>query len=302
MKKFLPMLLFSYSLIGVHPTAAAAESVQAWDVREYIQNATLQEKWAAKFFLDHHPLNRNERILDIGSGDGKLTSILAASVPHGEVVGIDHSESMVNHANTHYDKHHFPNLSFVLADAANPSFYWQQNNKFDIAVSFTALHWVKNQTAVLKNVASVLKPGGQIFFRLCSDGEDPIQIIADNLIKQDKWKRYFTDFTDPMTRFSVLDYKQLLQESGFINTSVHEISEDDILDSYQDLFKMTKSWLPHAKHLPKEKQEAFLNEIVATYKEKYPLSKDGKIHLYDHYLEVHATMPKVSIKTNNHSK
>jgi DNA-binding CsgD family transcriptional regulator len=50
---------------------------QIWDGKKYNKTALLQEKWGKNFFLSNHKLLGNEKILDIGSGDGKITFNIA---------------------------------------------------------------------------------------------------------------------------------------------------------------------------------------------------------------------------------
>jgi len=57
-------------------------------------------------------LNVNERILDLGCGDGTLTAELAQLVPDGFVLGIDGSQNMIETARKLEKK----NLSFRVQD------------------------------------------------------------------------------------------------------------------------------------------------------------------------------------------
>ena len=69
------------------------------------------------------------RVLDVGCGDGKVTALIRAAA----VTGCDRSPSMVALAAREH-----PECSFVVADARELPF----DAEFDVAVSFTALHWV----------------------------------------------------------------------------------------------------------------------------------------------------------------
>ena len=56
----------------------------------------------------------NESILDVGSGDGKVTVSLSFRVPEGKVLGVDTSWPMLSFAKTKYPEKIYPN-SFTLA-------------------------------------------------------------------------------------------------------------------------------------------------------------------------------------------
>ncbi len=91
---------------------------------------------------------RGERILDLGCGDGALTAKIAAS--GATVVGVDSSPSMVEAAKA-------LGLDTRVASGAELSF----EHEFDAVFSNAALHWMRNQEAVLAGVHRALKPGGR---------------------------------------------------------------------------------------------------------------------------------------------
>ncbi len=72
-----------------------------WDPKDYAQNSGAQQGWAEDL-MERLRLAGNERILDIGCGDGKVSASLAERVPEGTVVGIDSSAEMIRYANVTY--------------------------------------------------------------------------------------------------------------------------------------------------------------------------------------------------------
>ena len=85
-----------------------------WDAKFYKKQARLQED-AALRILNQVSFNGDERVLDIGCGDGKITKKIAEMVPKGEVIGIDPSKEMIDEALADYS--HIPNLSFLQEGA-----------------------------------------------------------------------------------------------------------------------------------------------------------------------------------------
>src|ERR1700747_2750832 len=91
-----------------------------WNAQEYHQLSALQDSMAAEV-LSLLQLNGNERILDVGCGNGKTTASIAARVPQGSVVGVDASRDMIAFANEHWTAG-YPNLQFAVADARHLPF------------------------------------------------------------------------------------------------------------------------------------------------------------------------------------
>ncbi len=99
-----------------------------------------------------------ERILDLGCGDGKLTAQLAAS---GAVLtGVDASAEMIAAARAR-------GIDAVEASAEHLPF---PDASFDAVFSNAALHWVRDQDAMLVQVHRVLKPGGRFVAEMGGHG------------------------------------------------------------------------------------------------------------------------------------
>lgn len=259
---------------------------ETWVAEDYVANALLQFEWAKKFFFDRFVWSGDEKVLDVGCGDGRLTELIAKYIPAGQVVGIDNSPSMIDYASQHRNR---PNLTFVLADSIDPHFYENHAAQFDIVVSFHSLHWVAEQDKVLKGIKASLKPHGRAFLRFCSKGWDPVQEIATELCQSEKWKPYFDTFKDPIHRFSEEEYLALVLDAGLQPIRIEESIQDDQLPNREALFKQIRSWLPHVKHLETEFQKEFLDDLIDIHLLRFPPEQDGIIHLPDCYLEVELT-------------
>ncbi len=133
-----------------------------FDAEKYKRASAHQKEWGQKLISELN-LAGNERILDLGSGDGGITALLGELVPDGLVVGIDASLSMIDSAGkTHKSR----NLKFVLMDINKIDFV----NEFDIVISNATLHWIKNHYKLLRNVYRVLKDNGIVRFNFAGDG------------------------------------------------------------------------------------------------------------------------------------
>jgi SAM-dependent methyltransferase len=99
------------------------------------------------------------RVLDLGCGAGKTTSILHAMVaPEGSIVGVDYSAERIAYARAHYGGE--PGIEFVVQDFTKPI---KGVGTFDIVwVRFILEYYCKESPAIVGNLRSLLKPGGYL--------------------------------------------------------------------------------------------------------------------------------------------
>jgi trans-aconitate methyltransferase len=92
-----------------------------WNAADYAANSAAQQIWARELIAQLH-LRGDERILDVGCGDGKVTAELARAVPKGLAAGIDASPEMIRFARNTFPPGKHPNLEFQVMDAREISF------------------------------------------------------------------------------------------------------------------------------------------------------------------------------------
>ena len=152
-----------------------------------------------------------EQILDLGCGPGQLTAKIAERGAH--VVGLDASPAMIGQA-----RQNFPQLSFVLQDAAEMQFQEQ----FDAVFSNAALHWMLDREAIVRAVAAALKPGGRFVAELGGRGnirqiERALQTIA---------RRYLGDAIPAKRTY----YPALGEYAAFLETHGLEVTMAVLFD------------------------------------------------------------------------
>src|SRR5262245_14788495 len=182
-----------------------------WHASDYNRQSSLQQALAEEQ-LGRLTLNGDERILDVGCGDGKITAQIAARVPRGSVLGIDPSRDMVAFASSHFGPPAHANLRFEVADARQLPY----RNQFDLVVSFNALHWVPEQDLALGSIHAALKPGGRALLRLVPQGPRKcLEDVIEDVRKQGRWAGSFTGFQRPYAHFTPEEYQALAERNGF---------------------------------------------------------------------------------------
>ena len=266
----------------------AAQKNYTWDAKDYGINSQNQYAWATEL-LAKLKLSGDESVIDIGCGEGKITSELARAVPNGRVVGIDSSEQMVQRAKSSFSDEQQPNLHFELMDARKLNF----QEEFDVAFSNAALHWILDQKSVLSGVKRSLRSGGKLMFQMAGQGNAKaiLDILAE-LLSLSYWRSHFEDFKFPYAFLTPNEYKNLLSEAGLTVVRVEKIPKDMKFDSAIGLAGWIRTtWLPYTQRLPKKQQTKFINEIAQTYLRLNPPDAKGIIHLDMVRLEVEAKKP-----------
>ena len=120
---------------------------QGWDPQGYARHGGFVARYGEDLFDLLKP-RRDERILDLGCGNGTLTRKLADL--GCTVVGIDASPDQIGAARA-------LGLDARVMDAQDLSF----DAEFDAVFSNAALHWMPDQGAVLAGAFRALRPGGR---------------------------------------------------------------------------------------------------------------------------------------------
>jgi trans-aconitate methyltransferase len=256
-----------------------------WNPEEYHKNSSQIEKWA-KELLSKFSLKGNEIILDIGSGDGKITAEISKLLPNGKIVGIDSSIEMNSYSKSKFSTKEYPNLDFVLMDVNDIKF----EKEFDIVFSNATLHWLTNHIAVLNQIHKCLKPFGTIFLQMGGKGNQEILIqVLEDIIKSEKWDKYLKGYRFQYGYYGIEEYKKWLNDTGFFEKRVEFIKKDNVLSGKEGLAEWNRmAFSPYVQNLPDNLQKEFIYEIADNYIRKYPLDEHGSCHISMIRLEVEA--------------
>jgi ubiquinone/menaquinone biosynthesis C-methylase UbiE len=127
--------------------------------------------------LPRMAISANDRILDLGCGDGWASRAMAALTTEGLVVGIDSSGDAIRAARRQSGD--FDNILYIEADAEeNP---WQ-DNFFSHVVLIESLGALRDPAAALRHLHRVMAPGATIWIaeQLADEAND--KPLADQLL------------------------------------------------------------------------------------------------------------------------
>lgn len=256
----------------------------------YHHNSSLQWDWAVES-LENYPWRGDERVLDVGCGDGKITALLAKNLPDGFVVGLDVSSKMIEYASTTFSPSDNCNLLFLKGEALTIPFQAQ----FDVVVSFLCLHWVLDQETALNKIHQSLVPGGKILLVLPGKSPSNLAPVCEALVKTEKWAPYFPTFKRQRVYFSEEEYYTLLQNAGFEAIETRLTTHEDRFPNKTAFLEWLEPLVTFIDHLPLSLQKEFLEETAALMLAPYPQPQDGLV-LQSDKLEVIAQKSKLEFR------
>jgi trans-aconitate methyltransferase len=202
-----------------------------------------------------------ERILDIGSGTGHLTSQIAQR--GATVTGIDSSPEMVARA-----KENYPDLDFRVASATDFAF----EEKFDAIFSNATLHWVKDAQSAANSIRRALRPGGRFVAEF--GGAANVRTIMTAIANALKTVGAPTfEELSPWFYPSIAEYSAILEKAGL------ELTFAQLFDRPTLIEAGLRSWLElygtqFLTAIAPDKREAFLTAVEDTTRPK--LFKEGQ--------------------------
>lgn len=175
--------------------------IQSWNPTVYAEVGAFVPTLGAGVFEWLAPQS-GERILDLGCGDGQLTSKIAAS--GADVLGVDASPEMIAATQRR-------GIEAQLCNAEALPF----RAEFDAVFSNAALHWVRDQDAMLAGVRRALKPGGRFVAEMGGHGNiASIQVALAAVLARHGLTRQFT--AEQMNYFPTpAAYRARLERQGF---------------------------------------------------------------------------------------
>jgi trans-aconitate 2-methyltransferase len=259
------------------------KSSYRWDAADYAKHSQGQFKWAMGN-IDKLALKEDDSVLDIGSGDGKITAELAKRVPRGRVVGIDQSKEMVALAERLIV---LPNLSFRLLDARQLDY----SEEFDAVFSNSTIHWVPDQDAVIRGIARALKPGGRVFLSMGGRGTAAISAAAiRKMAASEKWSKYLAGVASPHHFLGPEEWRPWLEAAGLHAIRVELVQKPMRLADFGALEGWHRTtWMAYTNPIPEELRGEFLRELTERVVAECTAEEDGSLLMPMVNLEVEAT-------------
>ncbi len=147
------------------------------------------------------------RVADLGCGTGELTAWLHETLGAGETIGVDSSETMLEHAAPRGRR----SLRFERADIRE----WRPAGHPDLLFSNAALQWVDQHEELWPRLAALLAPGGQIAVQMPVSDDHPSHTVARELAGEPPYRDAMAGYERPFPVLPPERYAEMLFELGF---------------------------------------------------------------------------------------
>jgi trans-aconitate methyltransferase len=266
-------------------SAATKKNHVLWNPSDYAAHSSQQQSWARELIARLH-LRGDERILDVGCGDGKVTAEIARALPRGAATGIDASPQMIEFAQRTFPPNQAPNLNFQVMDARQIRF----EPVFDLVFSNAALHWVSDHQAFLRGAAGGLRSGGRLVVSCGGQGNaQDIFVALRPEMRLARWREFFRKMETPYFFYAPADYEQWLPRFGFQARRVQLATKDAVYDGREGFAAVLRTtWLPYTQRVPEALREEFIAAVVERYVTKHPPDPEGRVHVRMVRLEIEA--------------
>ncbi|MHC5212557.1 MAG: class I SAM-dependent methyltransferase [Planctomycetota bacterium] len=254
--------------------------VQGWKsarfVEAYFHHSELQRQWAWEA-LGLVGLRPDQRILDFGCGDGKVTACLSRLVGEGGVVGHDASPTMIEFCRTKFPAAHYPRLEYVSEDLE--TFARGRRETFDLVTSFCVFHIVPEPRAVLEHLHAVLRRGGTLLLVIPVGDDNPdlfetAEACFESFGLPCPWERGNL-FTSRSSMVSVDGCGSILEEVGFRVDHIARDTHPTVFLDERELVNWMVGTLSANWHVSFETAQEFFAELVRGMVARDPAMKSA---------------------------
>ncbi len=297
--KTLPKMLLSLSCLSC--SILTAENITSWTfnnvdhgwnsdslAKMYFHHSETQRQWAWEA-LSGISLSGNEKVLDFGCGDGKVSAEIARLLKNGQVLGLDVSEKMIHLAKICFPSYAFPNLEFknskslILEDFAG-------NRDCDFVFAFAVFHLISNPLEVLKNLRNHLKPTGKLLLVIPTGKNEALYQASNEIFPkyelETPWNRSAKTGGTSMRTLDGCSF--FLKEAGYEIESLKIIDTDNPFYDLEDFIAWLMGTATATWQIPSEISQSFFSDLVHRMYEINPM-------LIDAEGRVCFTMPRIHI-------
>jgi trans-aconitate 2-methyltransferase len=228
--------------------------VREWDGNSYDRISGTMEALGLAV-LDRLELSGDELVLDAGCGSGRITQALVERLPHGRVIAIDESQSMIGAARERLG----PDVDMRVVDLLE----LQLDEPADAILSTATFHWISDHERLFARLHAALKPGGRLVAQCGGEGNITVlRASANQVLAREPYAQHFVDWQPPWNYAGAEQTQELLLAAGFTTAECWLTPAPREPEQPRE-FLSTIVLGPHVQQLPPELREPFMDDVLA---------------------------------------
>jgi trans-aconitate 2-methyltransferase len=227
--------------------------VREWDGSSYDRISGTMEALGMEV-LERLPLAGEESVLDAGCGSGRITERLLQRLPHGRVLAVDQSASMVEAARRRLgDGAEIRVLDLLDLELDEP---------VDAILSTATFHWITDHERLFARLRAALRPGGRLVAQCGGEGNiDGLRGRAASVLAREPYAAHFAGWHAPWNYAGPEQTRERLLAAGFASAECWLTPAPRRPEEPRE-FLSTIVLGPHVQQLPADLRERFMDEIL----------------------------------------
>jgi len=227
---------------------------RSWDAASYHRVSDIQQRWA-RDVLARLPLAGDETVLDAGCGSGAVTAMLLERLPEGQVVAVDSSPEMVEHAREALDP---ARATVFVADLAG----FDLDTAVDAVFSNAVFHWIMDHDALFGCLHRALKPGGRLVAQ-CGGKDNIARFIgqARDVAARAPYAEHLAGVGTWSNFADVPETEERLRRAGFSDLRVW-IEPSDVSPEHPAAFIRAVNLRAYVERLPEALRDPFIEDVL----------------------------------------
>ena len=234
--RFLFLFLASAVPLSHHPVVAAQENAKMTDAESKMFSAAAEYerfmgRWSRQLapeFIAFAGVKNGDRVLDVGTGTGSLTSALETTMTSSEIIGIDPSTGFVSYAKKNAKS---SRMHFEVGDAQALRF---QNGSFDQTMALLVMNFIPDHNKAIGEMRRVTRPEGVVSACVWDYGEgmQMLRYFWDEAVALDPAVEPKDERHMKLSRDGELG--ELWKEAGLSSVQEKPLSIDQAYQSFDD--------------------------------------------------------------------